>query len=188
MNVCGSFCFFLPRNRRDIASLSLVMALSVVDLLELYGCKPVIKWPNDIWVAGAKIAGILTEVVPYGDLQCIVVGIGVNVNMGNEELAAVDQAATSLSLLYGRQLDPQLVTLQLAEIFRVYLERFIAEGFAPFFARYGLKLLHKKGDIIAFNRSGMAAEGVLQQINGDGSLEILTSEGLMITLRSGELL
>lgn len=40
-----------------------------------------IKWPNDIYVAGQKVAGILIEPV-WAGVQCkhVVVGIGVNVN------------------------------------------------------------------------------------------------------------
>jgi BirA family transcriptional regulator, biotin operon repressor / biotin---[acetyl-CoA-carboxylase] ligase len=50
--------------------------------------RPEIKWPNDVWCEGRKLAGVLVEVVPGAGL---VVGIGVNVNngMGDVELAGV---------------------------------------------------------------------------------------------------
>ncbi len=51
-----------------------------------------LKWPNDVMVSGAKLAGILTE--QSGD--AIVVGTGINVSTGREELPVPD--ATSLAL------------------------------------------------------------------------------------------
>ena len=51
-----------------------------------------LKWPNDVQVKGAKLAGILAE--QAGD--AIVVGIGMNVSSGRDELPVV--TATSLAL------------------------------------------------------------------------------------------
>jgi BirA family biotin operon repressor/biotin-[acetyl-CoA-carboxylase] ligase len=51
-----------------------------------------LKWPNDVLVHGAKLAGILAE--QAGD--AIVVGVGVNVRTGRDELPSA--AATSLAL------------------------------------------------------------------------------------------
>src|SRR5258707_7231679 len=51
-----------------------------------------LKWPNDVLVSGEKLAGILTE--QSGD--AIVVGTGINVSTGREELPVPD--ATSLAL------------------------------------------------------------------------------------------
>lgn len=49
---------------------------------ELSGEKPEIKWVNDVFVQGKKICGILTEAVSgfeSGVVECVVVGIGINV-------------------------------------------------------------------------------------------------------------
>ena len=41
-----------------------------------------VKWPNDIWVADRKLAGVLVELVQtQGDVTAVI-GIGVNVNLG----------------------------------------------------------------------------------------------------------
>jgi BirA family transcriptional regulator, biotin operon repressor / biotin---[acetyl-CoA-carboxylase] ligase len=44
-----------------------------------------LKWPNDVLVDGAKICGILAEVVA-GDPEAVVVGAGVNTRMTREDL------------------------------------------------------------------------------------------------------
>ena len=56
---------------------------SVVGLLDRYRIKATIKWPNDIYVDGKKICGILVETILDPDLKGVIVGIGLNVN-GNE--------------------------------------------------------------------------------------------------------
>ncbi|MEG1879719.1 MAG: biotin--[acetyl-CoA-carboxylase] ligase [Oscillospiraceae bacterium] len=45
--------------------------------------KPKIKWVNDIFLDGKKVCGILTEAVTdfeSGSIECVVVGIGINVD------------------------------------------------------------------------------------------------------------
>ncbi|NJE10549.1 biotin--[acetyl-CoA-carboxylase] ligase [Thermococcus sp. MAR1] len=54
-----------------------VGALAVSDTLADFGISAGIKWPNDVWVAGKKIAGILTE-GKAGEYA--ILGIGLNVN------------------------------------------------------------------------------------------------------------
>ena len=53
-----------------------------------------IKWPNDVQVNGAKVCGILAELLPGGD--AVVVGCGVNVSMTADQLPI--PTATSLAL------------------------------------------------------------------------------------------
>jgi BirA family transcriptional regulator, biotin operon repressor / biotin---[acetyl-CoA-carboxylase] ligase len=47
---------------------------------EVVGVEPVLKWPNDLLLDGAKLAGVLAEAEFAGpDLSAVVVGIGINV-------------------------------------------------------------------------------------------------------------
>ena len=66
---------------RHVAQLSFVAALAVLDLVDgpLPG-RARCKWPNDILVDGAKVAGILLEsaLEPGGRVDWVVLGIGVN--------------------------------------------------------------------------------------------------------------
>ena len=45
-----------------------------------------VKWPNDIYVNGKKICGILTELVSDGRRNTAVVGVGINVSLTREEI------------------------------------------------------------------------------------------------------
>ncbi|NJE76215.1 biotin--[acetyl-CoA-carboxylase] ligase [Thermococcus sp. ES12] len=73
----GLWMSVILKPQRVDPRLVFVGALAVVDTLSEFGLSPGIKWPNDVWVAGRKIAGILTE-GRAGEYT--VLGIGLNVN------------------------------------------------------------------------------------------------------------
>ncbi|MCP4177461.1 MAG: biotin--[acetyl-CoA-carboxylase] ligase [bacterium] len=57
-----------------------------------------LKWPNDIFIQNKKIAGVLCESVinSSGDIDGVVIGIGINLNMSMEQLLKIDKPATSI--------------------------------------------------------------------------------------------
>lgn len=93
----------LPPDR--LFALSQNLALAVRELVEdLTGEGDVhVKWPNDVYAAGRKVAGLLLEsTLQRGDVACVIAGVGVNVNQTDFGQAA---GATSLALLAGRTFD-----------------------------------------------------------------------------------
>ena len=81
-----------------MAGVALVRAIRRTCRLE-----PGLKWPNDVMVEGRKAAGILVESAVSGDrVKHAILGIGVNIGMMPEELAALPVAATSLDAETGR--------------------------------------------------------------------------------------
>ena len=86
-----------PRRHRDEwGFIPLLVGLSVAEVL---GIEFYTKWPNDILSDGGKVGGILCEV--HGD--GIVIGIGLNVSMTEEELPV--PTASSILLTVGRAPD-----------------------------------------------------------------------------------
>lgn len=70
---------FLPVKYQFL--ISKISALAVVDLLSENLSGTTIKWPNDIYVKGGKIAGILIEnSFRSANLETTIIGIGLNVN------------------------------------------------------------------------------------------------------------
>ena len=62
-------------------AISIVSAYSVMKTLNEYGIEDtMIKWPNDVYVGGQKICGILLESVSRNEIECLIIGIGINVN------------------------------------------------------------------------------------------------------------
>ena len=57
------------------------ISLGVVDYLKELAVDVTIKWPNDIYIGGRKVAGILIENTIRGDkISSCIVGIGLNIN------------------------------------------------------------------------------------------------------------
>ena len=81
-----------------VQGVTLLAGLGVIEALEAMGVTGLgIKWPNDIWLNGRKLAGILTELQgsAQDDLR-LVIGVGLNVYMAEAD-TAIDQPWTSLA-------------------------------------------------------------------------------------------
>ncbi|WDE97232.1 biotin--[acetyl-CoA-carboxylase] ligase [Lentisphaera profundi] len=78
----------------QLASLAIYNSLNQKSLDELR-----IKWPNDLLVDQAKIAGILCEgIFEQSKMTSLIIGMGINVNMTFSELKNLGRPATSLLL------------------------------------------------------------------------------------------
>tara|TARA_Y100001968_G_scaffold30467_1_gene23539 strand:+ start:415 stop:1173 length:759 start_codon:yes stop_codon:yes gene_type:complete len=76
----------------------LAVALALAERIELKGIKVKIKWPNDLWIDGKKIAGILPRLFFRGDeLRLLKVGVGLNV------LNYVPKEGISLKKIIGKK-------------------------------------------------------------------------------------
>jgi BirA family biotin operon repressor/biotin-[acetyl-CoA-carboxylase] ligase len=87
-----------------------IASLALADAVTGEGVPASVRWPNDVIVAGRRIGGTLTVVAAAGDLvQHVVLGIGVNLNVSSEALAAAlgrwAPTATSVSAAAGRTID-----------------------------------------------------------------------------------
>lgn len=80
----------------------LAAALAVAETCEeLADVQADIKWPNDVWIDGRKVAGILIEARPDHDIECswMVIGIGLNTQLRVDDLPEeLRGSATSLNL------------------------------------------------------------------------------------------
>lgn len=81
-----------------VQGVTLLAGLGAVEALEAMGVTGLgIKWPNDIWLNGRKVAGILTELQGSAqDELRLVIGMGLNVYMAGDDIV-IDQPWTSLA-------------------------------------------------------------------------------------------
>ncbi len=104
MNIIASFLFY-PRFLTPEKQFYLIKTFSLgtcdaVNNILQDNYKVEIKWPNDIFINGRKIAGILTENIIQGSMiKYTVVGIGINANQ--TRFSSFQSTATSLKLLTG---------------------------------------------------------------------------------------
>ena len=71
------------------------------------GCTPTIKPPNDIYISGRKVAGVLVEGRTAGDGSYVAVaGFGINVNQTVDDFPEeLRGSAGSLAMATGRKID-----------------------------------------------------------------------------------
>ena len=93
------------------------------------GLDPAIKLPNDVYLNGKKVAGVLVETrAGHGSEWTAVAGIGVNVNQVPEEFPGeLRNRAASLAMMLGRPINrPAFAVALLGELGRTR-----AQAFAP---------------------------------------------------------
>ena len=89
----------------EVQLLNLAAGIAVKETLrELCNVPAELKWPNDILCSGKKICGILSEASGEPDrIYYAVTGVGLNVNMGREEIPAeLSDTTTSLFIEGGK--------------------------------------------------------------------------------------
>jgi len=154
-----------------IGELSFLSALAIADTVEALlprAIRPMLKWPNDVLVSGAKIAGILLE--QEGDAT--ILGIGLNV------LQAPVNASykTTTIVASGGIASVDSARDILLDRLSRHLEVWQAEGFAPIRAGW-LERSYPVGASIRVNAHGESIEGVFGGLDQDGALLLDTPEG-----------
>lgn len=94
-----SFSLPLAGDEKNIPFLTLLAGLSVSEAIEeITGVKTEIKWPNDIYLDGKKLGGILCELVSGKSLTAVV-GVGINTDAEKEEIPfELSDIMTSLAI------------------------------------------------------------------------------------------
>ncbi len=170
----------------NLSGLSLYMSVILCDLLDEYGVEASIKWPNDVLVRGAKIAGLLGEAVFQGDrLTGYVLGCGVNLNMGVEELESIDQRATSLNIHMGKTVERYGFLDRLLQRFFFGYEHFLKRGFPSVRQAYEGRCAFLGREVIV---KSMKSEyrGAAKGFTDRGELILETGEGEEQILNSGD--
>jgi len=111
---------------RETARLTSWAAAAVkATIAQELGLAPTIKPPNDVYLAGRKVGGVLVETTPGpGRDFAAIAGIGVNVNQSREAFPeALRERAGSLAMALGRPLDrSEFAVALLRELDRGYAE------------------------------------------------------------------
>ena len=158
------------------ALLALAVPVAVCEACER--CSPVscaIKWPNDVWIEGRKMAGILVEGRPQEGWG--VLGIGINVAIRSEDLPDELRAtATSLAIEAGSAPGIESVLAALLDALEATCAWTREEVIAAWNARDALR-----GRAIRWD----TGEGIAEGIDQSGSL-LVASDGGRIELQTGE--
>jgi len=155
---------------------SLVSALAVADTLgRVAGLGARLKWPNDVLVAGRKIAGILLEsrMPAGGDGGATgIIAIGIGINLGQRAFpAGLAARATSVVLESGRIVERDAVLTALLEAFDGWRTRLEGDGLAPIRQRW-LAIADTIGRRVSID----GITGVAIDLDVDGALVLQDGE------------
>lgn len=185
-NLYVSFGLTVKGGFSALDGLSLVFGVALADMLASEGIDDVqLKWPNDVYWRGKKLAGILIELqgeFQEGEVQ-VVAGMGVNVHMASAE--GIDQPWVSLSQMdSGRRWARNSLAARLIASVMSAFDEFEKDGFDVFRERWmardmfaGRNLNATQGDLQGLGR-GLAA---------DGSYLIELDDGELRPVRAGEI-
>lgn len=187
-NIYATFCFFVEKHQSNIGNIPQVLALSAAKVLQAIGFFPELKWPNDVLLSQKKVGGILAETTPLSDSICVVIGIGINVNMPLETLKLIDRPATSLMSETGKEHDVETVLNALIAQFMEDLDLFLEEGFHPFLEEYRKLMPMGPEKVVSFHDNRTIWKGSVHGINSDGSLLMKLTDGTLKTFVAGEIL
>ena len=170
-----TFSLGLPLSPGDWSGLSLVVGVSVARSLhpDLR-----LKWPNDVWLQGRKLGGILIETASFGGTRYAVVGVGINI-------AAPSAQGLSTPPAWLQEVQPGLdapqALLRLVPPLVDAVREFEAGGFEPFRQRFDA-LDELAGRAVTLSDGG---SGTARGVDAVGALLVHTSTG-MKTISSSE--
>jgi BirA family biotin operon repressor/biotin-[acetyl-CoA-carboxylase] ligase len=142
-----------------------------------------IKWPNDLWIEGAKLGGILCEATGTKSSSFIVIGIGLNCVRAPEGL---DQKATSLTEFLSSR--GQRIEVTADEIRQPLISAVLeimgdlqARGSAALLERYNAHAALASGTAIEWVSDGCTHAGVVDGVGPSGEL-LVRENGVALKL------
>jgi BirA family biotin operon repressor/biotin-[acetyl-CoA-carboxylase] ligase len=159
----------------------LALHRAVADMTRLGGARLGLKWPNDLLLDGAKLAGILLEGTTTRHGFALLIGFGVN------SVAAPDDTpypATALASA-GVSAPPAALLPALADAWLDTFALWQAEGFAAIRAVWLRHAAHLGATLTVRPASG-AVSGVMEGIDAAGQLLLRTEAGL-VTIAAGDI-
>ncbi|MDX2483125.1 MAG: biotin--[acetyl-CoA-carboxylase] ligase [Pseudodonghicola sp.] len=138
-----------------------------------------LKWPNDVLLNGAKLAGILLESAGQtGDEMLLFIGIGVNLAEAPPAAALEARALRPVSLAgeTGVRITPEDFLTEVAAAFARYEAQFTALGFAPIREAW-LARAARLGQPVTARTGTSETHGTFETVDAGGQLVLMTAAG-----------
>jgi BirA family biotin operon repressor/biotin-[acetyl-CoA-carboxylase] ligase len=170
-----TFSLGLPYAPQDWSGLSLAVGLSLAESLHP---QLGLKWPNDLWIDGHKLGGILIEAASMGGHSYVVIGVGLNIRPQSAQGLRTPPAAL-MDCLPGITAADALDRVAAPLVAAV--QAFAQTGFAPLQQRFHARdvlqgLAVSTSDGVAGTALGVDAQGALQIKTAAGVVRVNSSE------------
>jgi BirA family biotin operon repressor/biotin-[acetyl-CoA-carboxylase] ligase len=169
------------------SQIPIMAGVAVAQVLENF-CpgKIKLKWPNDVLLNEKKVCGILSQAkIIGGKIDFIVLGIGINVNIGyNQFSEELRDSSSSLVMETGKEISRQELIISIYENLEKWYKHLLRKGFDEIKKRW-LEMTPMIGQSVqvVFNdetirgkATGLDSDGSLILV-GDGNKEIKVSAG-----------
>lgn len=181
-----SMYWYLEQGLSAAMGLSLVAALAVSDAIyDLTNIQVQLKWPNDVYLDGVKLAGILIDLEGQAlEPSHSVIGIGLNLNMPAQAAEKIDQHWTDLQSHSKKTIDRNALCTKLIHYLLKRLEQHENLGLAVMLEEWHAQdfYLNKRVKLITGER---ITKGICRGVNGQGAL-MLETDGQTKPVYGGE--
>lgn len=173
---------------REAPQWSFVAAVALAETLKPLlpkAARPMLKWPNDLLLDGAKAAGILVEtcVAASQALDWICIGIGVNIAT---KPSLPDRATACLAEYLPAPPAPEVLAAQLLQNLAHWHDLRLAQGFAPIREAW-LRHAPALGAPVSVKRDGALIEGNFAGLSPEGGLLLAKGREVQLIL-AGEII
>jgi BirA family biotin operon repressor/biotin-[acetyl-CoA-carboxylase] ligase len=153
---------------------------------KICGLEAGIKWPNDIFISGKKVGGLLTEMSAEQDrIRHIVLGIGVDVNMMLDELPPdIRRLTTTLSTEAGAAINRTAFLRQLLKDLDHWYQQFLSKD-TDVLAEWE-RLNVTTGRRVTVSGAGETFEGQAEGIDVEGRLLVRQDDGMLRMVAAGD--
>lgn len=197
-SLCFSLAFPFKRTPAELSGLSLLVGLAVIsgiaqacDLSEskLHELGLRLKWPNDLLLNNAKLAGILIEggQAKAGDSTWMIIGVGINLRNAEKIESNLDNGlrASSLSQITDSLPDVEYLWLKLIASLERRLTEFDLHGFKPCMESW-MKWDAYRDQAVCISGAGKdAVYGITRGVDESGAL-LLQQENKTVAIHAGD--
>src|SRR6185369_11473958 len=173
----------------EAPQLTFLSAVAVARAIEhVTGLKPEIKWPNDVLIAGKKVAGLLNEMSAETDgINFVILGLGVNLNMSSEQFPTdLRSPATSLLIETGHPVGRVCFAAQMLRELDMLYAGFLANGFLQVREEWQQRCNAHGREVVVSNGGAAVVRGMFGGIDGDGALLVRQPDGSVERILSGD--
>jgi len=166
---------------------TMVLALAASDAVKkVIGMRPLIKWPNDLYVGSKKLGGILTEFsVREKVVEYVIPGLGLNVNWYPHEEEPVLYPATSIFAETGVRASRSDLLIETLKSCESYYSKVTAGHIENIHKRWNeLSLI--KGRDVEIHSGRETVHGRALRIDRSGALIILDDDGREKRIQNGD--
>jgi BirA family biotin operon repressor/biotin-[acetyl-CoA-carboxylase] ligase len=172
--------------------LSLVVAIAIARLLkQQYQVDAKVKWPNDVYVDGKKLCGILVELAGQAHAGCdVIIGIGMNIRLPQQAPDNIDQQYIDLAYAAGQVVDRNLLVALLQQQLMMLLTEFTQNGFGCFVDEFNQYNEYRDKAVKLIGNTEV--QGICLGVDKQGALLVSTATGIQayfggeLSLRPGD--